>query len=157
MSYRIHKVNYSPEQGYIEVDYSQNFSGNVSNKHKDYLYTYPIGNWTTINFSDCDNMSYCDFLSTMVFRTVDVYRKMCRIKLGTIMEFLEPDKLKTRIRIMNMTKILDPTFEPPTINLKCGWQKQLLNDICNSTSFHLISICKNTFRLERYFNILKTI
>ena len=157
MSFQIQKVHFSSTEGLIKVSYTQKFPGNVVNSHVDYLDTIPIGNWTTIKFNDNEYMSYCDFLNTMVYRNVDVYRKMCKMKLTSILEFLEPDKMKTRIRIMNMTRILDPTFEPPMINLKCGWQKQLLNDMCNSTSFHILSVCRNTYRLERYFNILKTI
>ena len=156
MIYNVQSVDYV-QGDHIEVRYFVKLPGNVISHHIDYIYSRPKG-WTHLSFSEDLPVSYSDFLNTMVEKNVDVCRKMAKLELDTIVKELDPSKsTKTFIKIMNALKILDPTFDPPFINVKCGWQKHLLNEICSSTSFHVISLCRNHVRLQRYFNLLKVI
>lgn len=134
---------------HIEVDYTINYPGNVVVPHKDFLYTGPVGDWTSINFYG--KLDYFDFLNTLVYKNKDVCRRLAKIALDTNLNKPNPEYIK----IMNAIRILDPTFHVPWINLHCGWQKELMLEICNSTSFHVIAICRNKTRLGRYFNVLK--
>jgi hypothetical protein len=119
--------------------------------HTDWLSTYPEGDWTYINFGEDSHVKYEDFINSMVHKNVEVYRKMARLSLDNI----STKDQKKLIRVMNAIKILDPTFVPPIINTACGWQNNLLEYIATSTSYRIISECKNTKRLGRYFRVFQ--
>ena len=139
----------------VEVSYIIKRPGNVVNSHTDFLYTQSKG-WTYLKFSD-DGILYSDFLNTLVEKNVDVYRKMCRIEIDTMINKKHRNLTKINLKIMNAICILDPTFKPPIINVDCGWQRQFLNDICNLTSFHVIATCRNHKRMQRFFNVLRAL
>ena len=141
---------------HIEIKYTVKLPGNVITEHKDFLYnTNRIGNWDCLIF--CYGMSYIDFLHNMVVNNIDICRKLVRMELNTVLNQIRPSETKTFIKLMNAICILDSTFKPPYINIYSDWQKQLLRDICNSTSFHIIALCKNRDKLNIYFNVLKTL
>ena len=149
--------SYSVEEGthIIEVVYDKFVPGIGVKSHRDWIYnTAPSGNWIHLLF-DPNQTNYESFLDCMVKKNLDVRRKLCKLVLDNH-DIVIPI-YKTKIRLMNAIKILDPTFEPPLINRKCGWQIELLNEIYRNTSLRVIATCINEYRLERYFSVVRTI
>ena len=136
----------------IELVYNKFVPGIGIRKHTDYLYTTPLGNWYELNFNDSDNVLYSNFLNTMVFKNIDVHRRLARLALSRIL-----GSNIYRINLLNTIRILDPTFVPPRINLDCRWQCELMEEIVSSTSLTVITTCYNERRLTRYFNALQAL
>lgn len=139
----------------LAITYVRKLPGNVVNSHTEWLETRPKG-WDYMTFSG-DGISYSDFLNTLVEKNVDVCRKMCRIELENILNKKNKNTTRIFLKFMNALCILDPTFRPPIINTDCEWQRQLLREICYSTSFHVIGTCRNCKRMQRYFNVLRAL
>jgi hypothetical protein len=139
----------------IEVVYDKFSPGIGFKSHCEWFYdTAPAGNWTDIVFEPNQTKYEC-FLDCMVKKTVEVRRRLCRLALAN--HDTEPRTFKTKIRLMNAIRILDPTFVPPGINRKCGWQNELLTEIYGKTSIRVIATCTNSYRLEHYFTVVRTI
>jgi hypothetical protein len=117
----------------------------------DYVYTEPIGGWTELDFNG-DECDYVAFLNTMVYKNVDVFRKMATLLLDELLDV----PYKNRIQLLNAMKILDPTFTPPWINIHCTWQQELVEKVVNKT-FDVIGTCYNIHRLERYVTVLQSL
>jgi len=117
----------------------------------DYVYTEAIGGWTEFDFSG-DTCDYVAFLNTMVYKNVDVFRRMATLLLEELLDV----PYKNRIQLLNAMKILDPTFTPPWINIHCAWQQSLIETIVCST-FDIIGTCYNRNRLERYVTVLQSL
>ena len=120
--------------------------------HTAYLTTKPEGNWNEIKFDSGTFTTYEDFLNTMVEKNLEVHRRIAKAALDTAI-YEDTNKIK----LMNCIKILDPTFVPPIINQKCGWQNELVEEIATITSARIIATCKNESRLDRYFRVLRVI
>jgi hypothetical protein len=138
---------------YIEVKTDRFQPGLGWNIHTDFLYTQPKGRWTELKFQRWEQVSYEDFLNSMVHKNLDVHRKIARLLADKIYETHEDEKIL--FRLMGAIKILDPSFEPPVINLKCTWQKELLNTMCTEWTKVVIGSCMNTHRLGKYSKILQ--
>lgn len=137
----------------IEIVYEKFVPGIGMKSHREWVYnTAPTGNWNHILFEPNQTTYEC-FLECMVKKTLEVRRKLCKLALDKH----EYPTQSTKIRLMNALKILDPTFEPPLINRKCGWQNELLNEIYKHTSIRVITTCINEYRLDRYFSVVRTI
>ena len=117
----------------------------------DYIYSRPIGDWHDIKFSKKEAMYYTTFLDTMVVKNIDVARKLARIVSTVNDAWSTNDKLAS----MHAIRILDPTFTPPYINLKCRWQRELLNEIIGDTTLSIISTCRNMERLDYYYDAMR--
>lgn len=127
--------------------------------HTDFVYTHPKGNWSELKFEYADAVSYADFLKAMVHGNVDVCRKIALLRHQMVLDKAIGIYVDTRlcIKLMNCLKILDPTFEPPTVNIKCKWQKKLMMDIIK---YHSVEVIKNNMtmsRLDRYANVLQVL
>jgi hypothetical protein len=133
----------------VEIEYTKNEAGGGWKTHKEWLYTYPEGDWTTIHFDPERFVKYEDFLNSMVFKNLEVSRRIAKLSLDNV-STKDPKKL---VILMNAIKILDPTFEPPIINTNCTWQLELLRHIALSTSYKIIASCKNKKRLRTYFRV----
>lgn len=148
---------YCVEEGshVIEITVEKFIPGIGMKQHCEWLYhTSPTGNWTNISFEP-NQTKYESFLDCMVKKNLDIRRRLCKLALDSHDIMIPTQKIK--IRLMNAIKILDPTFEPPLINRKCGWQNELLNEIYRNTSMRVIATCINEYRLERYFSLVRTI
>ena len=145
---------YNVDQGthMIEIVNERWYPGIGNKTKRDYIYGTPNGNWNHIMFGPGET-TYESFMDSMVKKDVDTLRKMCRLVLEN--HTIYNPSQRTKIRLMNAIKILDPTFEPPIINRKCGWQNELMEQIVNTYSNVVISTCINMPRLERYFNIVR--
>jgi len=138
--------------GFVEVVFNK-FSGERRVTVKESIETWPKGDWTVINFSLNDFMSYPKFLETMVHNNLVVARKIAHLKLDDILE----NSYNKHIRLIKRITILDNTFTPPTINLNCNWQRKLLWDITDRITHDIISNCINKQRLVRYSAALDTV
>lgn len=136
----------------IEITYNKFVPETGYRVFTDYVYTTPLGNWVDIKFNEIDNVQYTNFLNTMVFKNIEVYRKLAKLALDNI---LEMDLY--HIKLLNAICILDPTFTPPYINTRCTWQWDLMYNIVSTTSYRIIATCHNTRRLKKYFNVLQSL
>ena len=121
--------------------------------HTWYFNTVPQGDWTEITFSPEDDVSVVSFLNCMVERTSEVLRKMAYLCVQRF-EGASDDKMR---RVLDRLAILDPTFEPPIFNMKCGWQMELLRSLAMNTSARVIGTCRNRRRLNRYIKALQAL
>ncbi len=120
-------------------------------RYSDYIYTKPKGDWIEIRFKETDQMEYTDFLETMVVWNHDVAKKLARLVSTVNDSWDDQDKISA----MHAIKILDPTFTPPYINLRCKWQRRLLDDLIGPTVTSIIDTCKNEKRLGKYYEAMK--
>jgi hypothetical protein len=137
----------------IEITYTKFVCGVGTRRIIDYVYSYPLGGWTELIFDGESPPLYTNFLNTMVFKNIEVQRKMAKLVLDSILEV----PWMYRINLLNAVCILDPTFVPPRINTNCRWQNELMEDIVSSYSLMVIATCRNEKRLERYFNALQAL
>lgn len=137
----------------VEVDYVKYVEGNGWKSCKDWIYTYPEGDWVDMNFGKRSSVEYVDFLNTMVFKNLDVHRKMAKLSI----DHVSTKNPKRLLKIMNAIRILDPTFIPPEINTDCQWQIGLLKHIAFTTSYEVIAGCKDKKRLHKYFRVFQLI
>ena len=140
-------LNARAREHYVEIRYINS----VSRKKTERIYTAPIGGWTRLDFEG-DECRYASFLNTMVYKNVDVYRRMASLFLDEILEV----PYAHRIQLLNAMKILDPTFTPPWINVNCEWQQDLVETVVLKT-FDVIDTCYNERRLERYVTVLQSL
>jgi hypothetical protein len=137
----------------VEIDYVKFVPGIGWTKHKDFIDTYPEGDWSELHFDEDSSVKYADFLNTMVHKNIDVARKIAKVSLDNV-STRDPKKL---IRIMRAVEILDNTFISPDININCSWQRELLEHIAFTTSYRIIATCTNMKRLNKYFRVFQLI
>lgn len=135
------------EQDVVEITTGRWRDGTGWVKHTDFIYTRSNGDWTELNFRRSECVGYVNFLNTMVQKNVEVLRKIALILTETV---INDGNWSTYVKLMNSLTILDPTFETPSINLKCRWQRELLETMCTEWTTMVISICYNPIRLGRY-------
>ena len=132
----------------VEVEYTKYVEGeNVYQDFVDFYRTTPAGQWVEIT-SLKQNIPLEKFLDTMVVKTTEVLQKMCDV-------ILESTPCSTRL--MYASKILDPTFTPPVVNLSRAWQRTLVDDFCMYTLPELVYHCTDDRRLEKFFNVVRVI
>jgi predicted component of type VI protein secretion system len=113
--------------------------------------TKPIGNWKNY-VSRRESRKYTNFLETEVHKTLEIRRRLIELQLDNVM--CENNNIFSIIRIMNCIKILDPTFIPPVINVRCSWQKQFARYMATEMVTRVSNSCKNEYRLERLYSTL---
>jgi hypothetical protein len=138
----------------IEIDFVR-YKAGVGYEHvREHLNTKPIGDWKNIKVVT-ETLRYEQFLDTMIQKTTEVRRKMALVELESVL--CENNNTRSIVRIMNAIKILDPTFSPPVINMKCSWQKNLIKSICVDQLPRIIETSINDARLEKFFRVLQLI
>lgn len=138
----------------VQIDYVKYTNGIGYENKQDLLETTPIGTWTEIK-SISDTLRYEQFLDTMVHKTTETRRKMALVELESVL--CENNNTRSIVRTMNAIKILDPTFSPPVINMRCSWQKRFIKDICSQQMPEIINTCTSDLRLEKLFRVLQLI
>ena len=139
----VRKAHFTAETGVISLTDQNNYT--------QYIYSSPLGNWTDIQFQSFDQYKFMD---TMMVKTGDVVRRMARLRLD---QFLWETSLDNRelIKLMNAMVLLDPTFNPPWINLRSRWQRELLHHIAYTESYRLVDTAQiNHRRFERFNDAL---
>lgn len=149
-------VNIEDNKDILEITYDKYIEGFGYEQFTDSFNTRLISK-KFLNWYDSDNKSirYEQFLDTMVFKTTETMRKMALIQLENIL--LENNSSHSLLRIMNMIKILDPTFIPPLINLTCSWQKRMMKEFCITTLPKVIESSTNHYRLTKFFRVSQLI
>ena len=156
MTSHVEFAQYDPHYHQVRVTYTKRYKGLVQNRHTDFLETEPKGDWVMLNFGPDDNVSYPEFLNTMVHRNIEVTRKMNLIELDRILEQY-PYDTHVHCELLNSISILDDTFDPPIINLSCRWQREMVQDIVTIHFRIVISTCRNITNMLYLFKILRTI
>lgn len=142
------------ELQYVEIEYERFVRGKGYETYVDYLNTSPLADWVTLK-SRTQSIPYEKFLDTMVEKTLEVRHKMAEIVVENILA--ENPHTNTCIRLMNACKILDPTFQPPWINVKSAWQRDFVKGFCSTNIESIIQTCDNKKRLEYFFNVVRSI
>ena len=91
----------------------------------------------------------------MCKKTFEVKQKMAELALENIIA--EKQHVNTYIRVANASKILDPTFQAPRINVKSAWQREFIKKFCVETLTDLVQRCESESRLEYFFSVLRNI
>ena len=140
------RAKYDGEQS-IEILHMKWSPGVGWVKKTDFVYTTPLGNWSEIEFNRLDNVLYTDFLRTMTYGNLEVWRKLAKLALD---EYQDEEPFDKSMAISSL-EILDPTFIAPKANLNCRWQCEMLDHLIAVTSLHVVSTCRNVKRLKKYF------
>jgi hypothetical protein len=126
--------------------------GHNKKKKTDYIYSRPYGTWTEMTFTREEDFTYVEFLKGMVVKNIDVHRKLALLAHERVVDHPEH-----HIQMMNAIRILDKTFWPPTINLRCRWQREFMYELVNNFTICVIATGRNTRRLGRYFSAMEDI
>jgi len=142
------------ELQYVEIVYEKYVLGKGYDTYIDYINTEPLADWTCLKSSK-QSIPYEKFLDTMVKKTLEVRQKMAELVLENILA--EKQTINTLIRVAHASKILDPTFQPPHINVKSAWQRDFIVQFCEYTLPDLIQQTMSESRLEYFFNVVRSI
>ncbi len=133
---------------FVEVEYTKYIVGeNRYDTFVDQFRTSFLGDCVEVT-SLKQNIPLEKFLDTMLEKTTEVLQKMCDVVL---------ENARCSTRLMHATKILDPTFTPPYVNLSRAWQRTFVDDFCMHTLPEVIYHCRSDKRLEKFFNVVKLI
>ncbi len=136
---------------YVEIEHERFVRGKGYNTYRDYINTKPLADWVKIT-SKTQSIPYEKFLDTMCEKTLEVRQKMAELALENILS--DKRDIHTYIRTAHASKILDPTFQPPWINIKSAWQREFIRKFCEDTLADLIQRTTEESRLEYFFNVL---
>jgi len=139
---------------YVEIVYDRYTRGQGYSTFTDYLNTDPLADWMALE-SGNHSIPYEKFLDTMVKKTLEVRQRMAELSLE---DFLSHDQdIRTYIRVAHAVRILDPTFQPPRINMESAWQVEFIKKMCEEVIIDAIQDCTKKSRLKYFFNVLKLI
>ena len=142
------------ELEYVEITYERFVWGKGYETYKDYVNTKPLADWVVLT-SKTQSIPYEKFLDTMCEKTLEVRQKMAELALENILA--EKRDIHTTIRTARASTILDPTFQPPWINIKSAWQREFIKQFCEDTLPDIIQRTTNHSRLEYFFSVLRNI
>lgn len=131
---------------YIEIQYDKGYK-----TFTDYINAEPLGDWLHIQSEERD-IRYDKFLETMVSKTLEVRQRLSELALDNVLVTDQDDR--TYIRIAHAVKILDPTFQPPRVNMESAWQMEFIKKFCKKSLPEAIQTCMSVSRLTHFFNIL---
>jgi hypothetical protein len=140
----IHDVE--SDLAYIEIQYDKGYK-----TFTDYINAEPFGDWLHIQ-SDERDIRYDKFLETMVSKTLEVRQRLAELALDNVLVTDQDDR--TYIRIAHAVKIIDPTFQPPRVNMESAWQMAFIKKFCKKSLPEAIQTCTSVSRLTHFFNIL---
>ena len=139
---------------YVEIVYERYMKGKGYETYTDYINTEPLADWTYLE-SEKQSIPYEKFLDSMVKKTLEVRQRMAELILENILAYEQSNRVY--IRIAHAMKILDPTFQPPRVNMESGWQMEVIKKLCIRYAPHAIQECTKKSRLEYFFNVLHII
>ena len=139
---------------YVEIVYERFVRGKGYETYKDCIHTRPLADWVVLT-SKTQSIPYEKFLDTMCEKTLEVRQKMAELALENIIA--DKRSVHTYIRTARASTILDPSFQPPWINVKSAWQREFMRTFCEDTLSDLIQRSTDESRLEYFFNVLSNI
>ena len=137
---------------YVEIVYERYVKSKGYATYTDYINTEPLADWTYLE-SEKQSIPYEKFLDTMVKKTLEVRQRMAELVLENVLSYEQSDR--TYVRIAHAMKILDPTFQPPRVNMESAWQMEFIKKLCKKYASHAIQSCMKKSRLEYFFNVLR--
>jgi hypothetical protein len=149
-----HVYDVDSDLSYVEFTYERYKKSTGYATYTDYINTEPRANWEYIE-SKKNDILYHNFLNAMVERTLEVRQRMAELILEGIVSYDQPTN--TYVRLMHATKILDPSFQPPVINMRCAWQEEFVKKFCKKTLPEVIQMCVDGERLDYFINVLNII
>jgi len=139
---------------YVEIVYERYVKGEGYATYTDYINTEPLADWTYLE-SEKQSIPYEKFLDSMVKKTLEVRQRMAELVLENILSYEQTDRVY--VRIAHAMKILDPTFQPPRVNMESAWQMEIIKKLCKKYAPYAIQHCTKKSRLEYFFNVLRII
>jgi hypothetical protein len=139
---------------YVEIVYERYMKGKGYETYTDYINTEPLADWTYLE-SEKQSIPYEKFLDSMVKKTLEVRQRMAELILENILSYEQTDRVY--VRIAHAMKILDPTFQPPRVNMESAWQMEIIKKLCKKYAPYAIQDCTKKSRLEYFFNVLRII
>ena len=139
---------------YVEIVYERYMKGKGYETYTDYINTEPLADWTYLE-SEKQSIPYEKFLDSMVNKTLEVRQRMAELVLENILSYEQTNRVY--VRIAHAMKILDPTFQPPRVNMESAWQMEIIKKLCKKYAPYAIQHCTKKSRLEYFFNVLRII
>lgn len=139
---------------YVEIVYERYVKGKGYETYTDYINTEPLADWTYLE-SEKQSIPYEKFLDSMVKKTLEVRQRMAELVLENILSYEQTERVY--VRIAHAMKILDPTFQPPRVNMESAWQMEIIKKLCKKYAPYAIQSCTKKSRLEYFFNVLRII
>jgi hypothetical protein len=148
----VHDVD--SDLAYVEIVYERYMKTKGYETYTDYINTEPLADWTYLE-SEKQSIPYEKFLDSMVKKTLEVRQRMAELVLENILAYEHSDRVY--VRIAHAMKILDPTFQPPRVNMESAWQMEIIKKLCKKYAPYAIQHCTKKSRLEYFFNVLRII
>jgi len=148
----IHDVE--SDLAYVEITYERYKKGKGYATYTDYINTEPLADWVYLESSK-QSIPYEKFLDTMVKKKLEVRQRMAELSFDNVLVYEQTER--TWVRIAHAMKILDPTFQPPRVNMESAWQMECVRMMCKYYIPHAIQSCTKRSRLEYFFNVLRII
>ena len=149
-----HVFDVESDLSYVEIVYDRYKRNKGYSTFTDYINTEPLGDWVSIK-SDEKSILYEKFLDTMVKNTHEVQQRMAELSIESFLTY--DQDIRKYVRVAHAVKILDPTFQPPRINMESAWQVEFIKKFCKQSVVDAIQECKKKSRLKYFFNVLKLI
>ena len=149
-----HVFDVESDLSYVEIVYDRYIRNKGYSTFTDYLNTEPFADWVFLE-SNNHSIVYEKFLDTMVKKTLEVRQRMAELSLESFLTY--DQDIRKYVRVAHAVKILDPTFQPPRINMESAWQVEFMKKFCNESIQDIIQGCTNMSRLSYFFNVLRTI
>jgi hypothetical protein len=149
-----HVHDIDSDLSYVEIIYDRYRVNKGYETYTDYINTEPLANWTLLE-SAKHSISYEKFLDVMLKKTIEVRQRMAELIIDNLMSYEQPKRVY--VRLVHAIKIIDPTFQPPRINIESAWQMELMKKISKRFIPYAIQECVDESRLEYFFNVVKTI
>ena len=149
-----HVHDIDSDLSYVEIIYDRYRVNKGYETYTDYINTEPLANWTLLE-SAKHSISYEKFLDVMLKKTIEVRQRVAELIIDNLMSYEQPKRVY--VRLVHAIKIIDPTFQPPRINIESAWQMELMKKISKRFIPYAIQECVDESRLEYFFNVVKTI
>ena len=149
-----HVFDVESDLSYVEIVYDRYTRGQGYSTFTDYLNTDPLAAWMALD-SGNHSIPYDKFLDTMVKKTLEVRQRMAEMSIENLV--IREQDIRTNSRVDNDVRIIDPTIQPPRINMESAWQVEFIKKMCEEVVIDAIQDCTKKSRLKYFFNVLKLI
>lgn len=149
-----HVFDVECDLSYVEIVYDRFVKGEGYTAFTDYINTEPLADWTVL-MSEKRTIPYDKFLDAMVKPTLEVRQRMAELALENFLSYIQDNR--SYVRVVHAIRILDPTFQPPRVNMESAWQMEFVKNVCEEHVLNAIELCTKKSRLKYFFNVLKII
>ena len=139
---------------YVEIVYETYSRNKGYLTYTDYMNTEPLADWQLFEAKK-HTIPYIKFLDIMVEKTLEVRQRMAELAVEAFL--CDKHNINAYVRLAHATKILDPSFQPPIINMKSAWQRECIIKFCKKHVYPCIEECIKLDRLEYFLNVVHMI